>query len=95
LCQTAVASFAAATSLISIVSGVFLLNMLPAAAQRDPSDWLRENPEDLFSITTQEKWWIPTVGTSVVTWTRRFRFSFLFAVFLLVVFVVMKLFSLC
>jgi hypothetical protein len=95
LCQTAVASLAAAASLISIISGVFLLNLLPGAAQREPSDWLKENPEDLFSITTQGKWWIPTVGTSVVTWTRRFRISFLFAVFLLVVFVVMKLFSVC
>jgi hypothetical protein len=91
--QTLAATFAALGSLISIFSGVFLLNMLPAAAQRVASEALKKQPDDLFSIRTQGKGRDPTMGVKIVTWTRWFRYSFLAAIFFLVVFVVLKLFS--
>lgn len=90
--QTAVAGVAALSALVSIVSGLFLLNMLPAAAQRQPSAWLKEHPEDLFSITTQAtKWWDPTAGRSILCWTRWFRFSFLAMITFMVIFVALRL----
>jgi hypothetical protein len=74
---------AAACSLFSIVSGLYLLNMIPAAAQRvaEPDNKTR----DLFSIKTERG------GRSIKFKTECFRLGFIAAMAALVVFVVMRL----
>ena len=70
-------------SVSSIFGGTFLLNMLPAAAQRVPTEHMKIQA-DLFSITTKQGGW------SILFWTRWFRFSFLFALGALLLFVAAK-----
>jgi hypothetical protein len=78
---------AASSSLVSILAGLYLLNMIPAAAQRKPDPYPAGVPKDLFSIATQEN------RRTIRFWTDLFRHSFLVAIIALIAFVLLKVTS--
>jgi hypothetical protein len=82
-------SGSAASAFCSIIAGTFLLNALPAAAQRKAVD---ENGPDLYSIVTVQPKGLSARfrGYSIRFWTFCFRNFFLGALFGLVAFVVAK-----
>jgi hypothetical protein len=73
---------AAIGSLVSIWAGLYLLNLIPAAAQRKATTHPGEEPQDLFSIATD--------GKTIKFIADVFRKSFLAAISVLVVFVVVE-----
>jgi hypothetical protein len=78
---------AGVSSLTSIIVGLYLLNMIPAAAQLKPNPFPADVPKDLFSIATQKH------GKTIRYWADLFRYSFLSAVTALIAFVVLRMTS--
>jgi hypothetical protein len=84
ICQTQSLFIAAVLFGLSIIGGIYLLNALPAAAQRFPiSDKAKKN--DIYSINTRS-------CVRIVDWTRLHRYAFLLGVIAITVFVFLRAF---